>query len=102
MPIDIKLPPSEGVESADIAEVYIHEGDVIEKDQAICQVETGKATLDVPAPQGGKVVKIHIKPGQSIPVGATLISLEAAEGAKGGAKPKQEAPKRESKEPVKK
>lgn len=98
MPIDIKLPPSEGVESADIAEVYIHEGDVIEKDQAICQVETGKATLDVPAPQGGKVVKIHIKPGQSIPVGATLISLEATEGAAGETKPKQEAPpKKESK-----
>ena len=35
MPIDVKLPPSEGVESADIAEVYISEGDVIEKDQAI-------------------------------------------------------------------
>ena len=97
MPIDIKLPPSEGVESADIAEVYIHEGDVIEKDQAICQVETGKATLDVPAPQGGKVVKIHIKAGQSIPVGATLISLEAAGGAaakpeKPAAPPKKEAP----------
>lgn len=102
MPIDIKLPPSEGVESADIAEVYIHEGDVIEKDQAICQVETGKATLDVPAPQAGKVVKIHIKAGQSIPVGATLISLEAAEGTQAEAKPKQEAPKQESKEPKKK
>lgn len=101
MPIDIKLPPSEGVESADIAEVYIHEGDVIEKDQAICQVETGKATLDVPAPQGGKVVKIHIKAGQSIPVGATLISLEAAESAaaqdqKPAAPSKQESPKPES------
>jgi pyruvate/2-oxoglutarate dehydrogenase complex dihydrolipoamide acyltransferase (E2) component len=104
MPIDIKLPPSEGVESADIAEVYIHEGDVIEKDQAICQVETGKATLDVPAPQGGKVVKIHIKAGQSIPVGATLISLEAAGGAaakqeKPAAAPKQEAAKPETKQP---
>jgi pyruvate/2-oxoglutarate dehydrogenase complex dihydrolipoamide acyltransferase (E2) component len=102
MPIDIKLPPSEGVESADIAEIYVKEGDVLEKDQAICQIETGKATLDVPAPQAGKVVKIHIKAGQSIPVGARLISLEAAEGAQAEAKPKQEAPpKKETKEPKK-
>jgi pyruvate dehydrogenase E2 component (dihydrolipoamide acetyltransferase) len=106
MPVEVKLPPSEGVESADVAEVYIHEGDVIEKDQAICQIETGKATLDVPAPQGGKVVKVHIKAGQSIPVGATLISLEAAAGAaeqkpapKKEAPPKKEEPKAE--EPAK-
>lgn len=100
MPIDIKLPPSEGVESADVAEIYISEGDVLEKDQAICQIETGKATLDVPAPQAGKVVKIHIKAGDTIPVGATLISLEAAEAE---SKPKQEAPpKKEKSEPKEK
>jgi pyruvate/2-oxoglutarate dehydrogenase complex dihydrolipoamide acyltransferase (E2) component len=97
MPIDIKLPPSEGVESADIAEIYVSEGDTIEKDQAICQIETGKATIDVPAPQGGKVVKLHIKQGQSVPVGAVLISLEGSGSAapaesKPAAPPKQEAP----------
>src|SRR5688572_4271792 len=90
MAIDIKLPPSEGVESADIAELYVSEGDMIEKDQAICQIETGKATLDVPSPQAGKIVKIHIKAGQSIPVGATLISLESAAGEKSA--PAQEKP----------
>jgi pyruvate/2-oxoglutarate dehydrogenase complex dihydrolipoamide acyltransferase (E2) component len=81
MAIEIKLPPAEGVESADIAEVYVNEGDVIAKDQAICQIETGKATLDVPSPQAGKIVKIHIKPGQSVPVGGVLLSLEATAGA---------------------
>src|SRR5215213_5035306 len=97
MPIDIKLPPSEGVESADIAEVYISEGDVLEKDQAICQIETGKATIDVPSPQAGKVVKIHIKPGQSVPVGATLISLE---GAAAAPEKKPAAPARQEEKPA--
>jgi pyruvate dehydrogenase E2 component (dihydrolipoamide acetyltransferase) len=81
MATEIKLPPAEGVESADIAEVYVNVGDVIERDQAICQIETGKATLDVPSPQAGKVVQIHIKPGQSVPVGGVLISVEATTGA---------------------
>jgi pyruvate dehydrogenase E2 component (dihydrolipoamide acetyltransferase) len=94
MPIDIKLPPSEGVESADIAEVFVTEGDMIEKDQPICQIETGKATIDVPSPHAGKVVKIHIKPGQSVPVGAVLISVEAsgaAASAQAAAPPQPEA-----------
>jgi pyruvate dehydrogenase E2 component (dihydrolipoamide acetyltransferase) len=95
MPIDIKLPPSEGVESADIAEVYVSEGDTIEKEQAICQIETGKATLDVPSPHAGKVVKLHIKPGQSVPVGAVLISVETAAEPAPAAEPKGEVPKQE-------
>jgi pyruvate dehydrogenase E2 component (dihydrolipoamide acetyltransferase) len=91
MAIEIKLPPAEGVESADIAEVYVQEGDVIAKDQAICQVETGKATLDVPSPQAGKVLKIHVKPGQSVPVGGLLMSLEATAGSPPAAAPKAPA-----------
>lgn len=95
MPTDFKLPPAEGVDSADIAEVYVKEGDQIEKDQAICQIETGKATIDVPAPSAGTIVKVYIKAGQSVPVGAPLISIEAGAGAatpapKPAAPPKQE------------
>jgi pyruvate dehydrogenase E2 component (dihydrolipoamide acetyltransferase) len=81
MAIDIKLPPAEGVESADIAEIYVSEGDMLTKDQSICQIETGKATLDVPSPQAGRVVKIHIKPGMSVPIGGLLISLEPSGSA---------------------
>jgi pyruvate dehydrogenase E2 component (dihydrolipoamide acetyltransferase) len=87
MPIDIKLPPSEGVDSADIAEMFVQEGDMIEKDQAICQVETGKATIDVPSPHAGKIVKIHVKAGQSVPVGSVLISVETGSGAAASAQP---------------
>ncbi len=94
MPIDIKLPPSEGVESADIAEIFVSEGDVIEKDQAICQIETGKATLDVPSPHAGKVVKIHIKNGESVPVGALLISVEGSEEKKSDPAESKPAPEK--------
>jgi len=94
MAIDIKLPPSEGVESADIAELFVHEGETITKDQAICQIETGKATIDVPSPHAGKIVKIHIKAGQTIPVGATLISVEAEGAQEAPAKEKPAAPQK--------
>lgn len=77
MSVEIKLPEiGEGIESGDVLEVLVHEGDVIEKDQDIIELETDKATMGVPSPQAGKVTKVHVREGQTVPIGATLISLD--------------------------
>jgi pyruvate dehydrogenase E2 component (dihydrolipoamide acetyltransferase) len=77
MAIEVKMPHlGDGIESGDVLELLVKEGDVIEKDQGILEIETGKATLQVPSPVGGKVVRIHVQPGQTVPVGGLLLTLE--------------------------
>ena len=78
MSIEIKVPDlGDGVDSGDILDVLVGEGDFIDKDQGIVELETDKATVEVPSPQAGKVTQIHVEVGQSVAVGAVLISLEA-------------------------
>ena len=82
MSIEIKLPElGDGIESGDVLDVLVSEGDSIEKDQAVCELETDKATVEVPSSHAGKVTKIHIAAGQSIPIGAVLVTVEAETGA---------------------
>jgi pyruvate dehydrogenase E2 component (dihydrolipoamide acetyltransferase) len=98
MAIDFKLPEvSEGVESADIAEILVSEGDVIEAGQVVMEVETEKAVVELPCPHAGTVTKIHVSEGDSVDVGGMLLSIEASEPAKpaassGNAQPAAPAP----------
>lgn len=81
MSIEIKVPSlGDGVETADVLEVLVSEGDSIEKDQGIVELETDKATAVVPSTESGKVVKVHVGEGDTVPVGAVLLSVEAASG----------------------
>ncbi|HPM82091.1 MAG TPA: 2-oxo acid dehydrogenase subunit E2 [Candidatus Anammoximicrobium sp.] len=81
MSIQIRVPDlGDGIESGDVLEILVREGDQIKKDQGIVELETDKATVEVPSSQAGKVSQVHIKAGQSVAVGDVLISLES-EGA---------------------
>ncbi len=110
MAIEFKLPEvSEGVESADIAEILVSEGDVIEADQIVMEVETEKAVVELPCPHAGKITKIHVSEGDSVDVGAVLLSIEASEPAEKKESPspkqdggeKREQPRKTDKEPEK-
>jgi pyruvate dehydrogenase E2 component (dihydrolipoamide acetyltransferase) len=90
MAIEVKLPElGDGITAGDILDVLVREGDSIAKDQSICEIETDKATVEVPSSHAGKIVKVHVAAGQSVPIGATLLTLEAV-GAE--AKPAAPAP----------
>jgi pyruvate/2-oxoglutarate dehydrogenase complex dihydrolipoamide acyltransferase (E2) component len=92
MAIDVKLPElGDGIDSGDVLDVLVKEGDTIAKDQAICELETEKATVEVPSSHAGKVVKVHIAAGQNVPIGATLVSIEAVE-SDGGEAPAAKSP----------
>ena len=93
MPIDFKLPSlGENIDAGDIVSVLVHEGDEIKANQSVFEVETGKATVELPCPHAGKNTKIHVKKGQNVPVGNVLLSIEAAGGAATSAKPAAPAP----------
>ena len=73
----------EGLTEAEIVSVLVHEGDVIREDAPLLEVETDKAQVEIPSPMSGRVEKIHVQPGQTVKVGAVLISF--ADSTDGGA-----------------
>jgi pyruvate dehydrogenase E2 component (dihydrolipoyllysine-residue acetyltransferase) len=86
MPRQFLLPDlGEGLVEAEIVGVLVREGDVIQEDAPLLEVETDKARVEIPSPMSGRVEKIHVRPGQTVKVGATLISF--ADASEGGAVP---------------
>lgn len=78
MSVEFKLPAvGENVEKADIGGIRVAVGDVITTDQVVMDIETDKAVFELPCPLAGKVAKIHVKPGDTVPVGGLLLTLEA-------------------------
>lgn len=72
-----KLPDlGEGLQEADIREWLVKEGDSVKVDQPLVSVETAKAVVEVPSPQTGKITKLHGKNGDTIAVGAALVTFE--------------------------
>ena len=91
MATEIKIPDlGDGIESGDVLEVFVSEGDAIEMGQDLVELETDKATVTVPASAAGTISKIHVSEGDSIAVGSIVVSVEATAGAPA---PKTEAPK---------
>jgi len=77
MTIEFKLPElGENIDSADVVSLLVSEGQQIEGNQGILELETDKAVLELPCPHPGKILKIHVKPGETINVGQTLLTID--------------------------
>ncbi|MEG8946152.1 2-oxo acid dehydrogenase subunit E2 [Rosettibacter firmus] len=77
MIVDFKLPHlGENIHTADIIKVLVKEGDRVELDQIIIEIETDKATIEVPSEVSGIVKKVHVKEGTKANVGDPIISVE--------------------------
>lgn len=94
MAIECKLPElGENVTSGTVSSILVKEGDKIEKDQSLIEIETEKAVAEVPAESGGTVKKILVKEGDEIKVGQTIVELEAEGEEEAKAEPqKQQQP----------
>jgi pyruvate dehydrogenase E2 component (dihydrolipoyllysine-residue acetyltransferase) len=71
----------EGLTEAEIVSVLVREGDVIDEDAPLLEVETDKAQVEIPSPIGGRVEKIHVAPGQIVKVGAVLVTFADSGGS---------------------
>jgi 2-oxoglutarate dehydrogenase E2 component (dihydrolipoamide succinyltransferase) len=97
MTLEMKVPsPGESIKEVEIATWLVKDGDYVEKDQAIAEVDSDKATLELPAEMSG-VITLKAEEGDTVAVGAVvcLIDTDAAKPA-GGAAPAAEAPKAEA------
>ena len=94
MATEFKLPDlGEGVEAGDVVGVLVAEGDTVEIDQGVVELETDKALVEVPSSVAGTVTKIHVSAGDRVPIGSLLISVEEGEKSVPAApEPEAEAP----------
>ena len=70
--------PGESISEVEIAEWLVEDGDYVEKDQAIAEIDSDKATLELPAEQSGKI-KIVVKEGETVAVGDVVCLIDTNE-----------------------
>jgi len=93
MAIEVKLPGlGEGIDSGDVLELLVKEGDTVKADQGLMEFETDKATVTLPSPVAGKVLKILVAPGDSVPIGQVVAQLEATTSGAAATAPPAAAP----------
>ncbi len=97
MSVEVKVPsPGESISEVEIASWLVADGDYVEKDQEIAEIDSDKATLALPAEESG-VITLIAEEGQEVEVGQVIASIDTEAAApEGGAAPKEE--KTEAKE----
>jgi pyruvate dehydrogenase E2 component (dihydrolipoamide acetyltransferase) len=102
MPFEFRLPDiGEGIHEGEIVKWLVKEGDIVREDQPMVEVMTDKATVEIPAPRAGKILKLNAKEGETVKVGSVLVIIEELGEAK--PEPKREvveAPPQREPEPV--
>ncbi|HEU5222812.1 MAG TPA: dihydrolipoamide acetyltransferase family protein [Candidatus Lumbricidophila sp.] len=79
---DFLLPDlGEGLTESELISWRVAVGDHVELNQIVAEVETAKAVVELPCPFEGTVTALHANPGETVPVGAPLLSCEVSEGA---------------------
>ena len=88
MSVEFKLPElGENVEKGDVVRVLVAAGDEVSKDQPILELETDKATIEVPSNVDGTVSEVRVKAGDKVEVGQVVLVLDGA-GNGSGPEPK--------------
>ena len=65
----------EGITEGEIVRWLVKEGDTVETDQTLAEIETDKAVVEMPSPYAGTVLKLHFKEKDLIKVGQTLVTI---------------------------
>lgn len=80
MAIEFKLPElGENIESAEVVKVLVSAGDKVVKNQSVVEIETDKATVEVPVEIDATVDEVRVEDGSTVNVGETILVLEASE-----------------------
>jgi pyruvate dehydrogenase E2 component (dihydrolipoyllysine-residue acetyltransferase) len=82
---DFKLPElGENVTAGDVVRVLVNPGDSISKEQPLLELETDKATIEVPSNVSGTVKEIKVKQGERVKVGQVVLTVDDGAGATNG------------------
>ena len=102
--IEIKVPDIGDFENVEIIDVLVQSGDSVEKETPLVTLETDKAAMDVPSPEGGRIVEMKVGNGDKVSEGSIIAILEVADAGEtkaDNAQPKVEekAEEKPAKEP---
>lgn len=87
--MDVTLPKlAEGADSGAVVHILVAEGDEVEVDQTLLELENEKAVAPIPSTGAGRVARIHVEVGQVVSVGQVLVTIDAA----GAGEPQAPAP----------
>src|SRR5258708_10713454 len=101
MPTELKRPElGENVTAGDVMRGLVKPGDTIAKDQAVLELETDKATIEVPSSVAGVVKDVQVAAGQKIKVGQTILTVDDAGAGAGDAQASGAAKKAEPEQPA--
>jgi len=76
MPIEFRLPPlGDNVHEAEVSEVLVEEGDEVDADQVVVELETEKAVIEIPCPHSGRIRTLHVAKGETIEVGSLVLTI---------------------------
>ena len=90
---EFKIPElGENVASGDVTRVLVNVGDTIALDQPVLELETDKATIEVPSSVAGVVKEIKVKKGDKVKVGAVVLTVDAPPTARRRRLPQPPAP----------
>ena len=78
MALQVLVPDVGDAAEVEIIEILVSVGDVIAKDDSLVVLESDKASMEIPTPEGGKVVSIAVKEGDIVDEGTLIIELEIA------------------------
>ena len=81
---DVKVPDIGDFEDVPVIEILVSEGDTVEADEGLITLESEKATMDVPAPEAGKVTEILVSVGDKVSEGTVIAKLQADDGDDSG------------------
>ncbi|MGH9352311.1 MAG: biotin/lipoyl-containing protein, partial [Terriglobia bacterium] len=86
MATEFRLPElGENIQAGDLIKVLISPGDKVSQDQAVIELETDKATIEVPSSVSGTVKQVLVKAGEKLKIGQVIFTVDGAEnGAKDG------------------
>jgi pyruvate dehydrogenase E2 component (dihydrolipoamide acetyltransferase) len=89
---DLTLPElGENIAGGDVLNVMVKVGDTLAKDQTVLELETDKATIEVPSSVVGTITEIKVKAGDKVKVGQAILSVDAGDAAAAAA-PQKSAP----------
>src|SRR4051794_12548239 len=81
MATEVRIPDIGDCKDVPIIEVHVKEGDPVNADDPLISLESDKATMEVPAPQGGTVEKLLIKIGDKVSEGTPILLMRGGDGA---------------------
>ena len=100
MAIEVKVPDIGDFKDVPVITVFVKPGDTVAKDDPLVELESDKATMEVPSPAAGKVAAVAIKEGDRVSEGTVILTLEG-EGAALRRRPSAEAaPRRARRRPA--